>query len=113
MNPFTNLEELDYIEPIPGLKAKMIHTETQTYAFWEIDKGTLLPSHHHPHEQVSFVTAGTLELTIEGETRLIKKGMFVNIPSNAVHKARAITQVELTDVFTPIREDFKKLTDKL
>jgi len=107
MDQFIILNEVEYFTPNKGLKAKVVHTETQTYAFWEIDKGTVLPTHKHFHEQVSFVTEGKLELTIENETKIVTKGMFVYIPPNTNHTARAISNVMLTDVFTPVREDFK------
>ncbi len=106
MEKFISLEELEYFNPIDGLKAKLVHTETQTYAFWKIDAGTHLPEHQHPHEQISFVTRGKLELTIDNETRIISKGTFAYIPPNTNHSAKAISDVELTDVFSPVREDF-------
>lgn len=107
MNTFISLKELEYFKPLEGLKAKVVHTDTQTFAFWEIDKGTVLPEHQHPHEQISFVTQGELELRVDNESQIISKGMFVHIPPNSKHSARAISHVELTDVFTPVREDFK------
>lgn len=107
MKQFTSLEELKYFNPLKGLKGKIAHTETQTFAFWELDKGTVLPEHQHPHSQVSIVTKGALELTIENKTKIVRKGMFVYIPPNTNHSALAISRVELTDIFTPIREDFK------
>lgn len=106
MKPFVTLNELEYFNPFEGIKAKVVQTKTQTFAFWEIDKGTVLPKHKHMHEQVSFVTQGELELTIGGETRILRNGMFAYISPNTDHSARAITKVELTDVFTPPREDF-------
>lgn len=108
MKNYTNLNKTKYFNPIKGLKAKLAHTSTQTYAFWEIDKGTVLPEHNHHHEQVSFVTKGELELTIENKTRIFSPGMLVLIPPFAMHSAKALTDVELTDVFTPVREDFPK-----
>ena len=98
--------DFEYFEPIPGLRAKVVHTADQTYAFWEIDAGTILPSHQHFHAQVSIVTKGTIALTIDGVTTEMQKGMVALIPPNTVHSAKAITDVELTDVFTPVREDF-------
>lgn len=37
----------------------------------------------------------------------MKQGMVAVIPSNTNHSARAITNVELIDIFYPVREDFK------
>ncbi len=100
------LSNLSDFEPFEGMKAKLVHTKSQTYAFWEIEKGTELPEHKHINEQVSFVTKGELELTIDGKLTVMKKGMLAIIPPNILHSAKAITNVELTDVFTPVREDF-------
>ncbi len=101
------LEKLGYIKPFDGLKAKLVHTDHQTCAFWEIDEGAILPRHQHVHEQITIVTKGELELTIADETKVMREGMVAVIPSNTDHEARAITYVEVTDVFYPVREDLK------
>lgn len=107
--PIIELSSLGYFAPFEGLKAKLVHTKTQTYAFWEIKKGAVLPKHRHIHEQVSMVTKGILELTINGNTTEMKPGMVAVIPSDVEHSAVALTDVEVTDVFSPVREDFPKL----
>lgn len=104
---FLNLRDLPQISPLPGLKARMVHTDNQSFAFWEIEEGADLPAHSHPHEQIAIVTKGELALTIDGETQTMRPGMVAVIPSHAVHSAKAITYVEVTDVFYPVREDLK------
>ena len=106
MKYITELNNQTYFEPFEGLRGKLIHTDAQTIVFWEIKKEIDLPVHQHLHEQISFVTKGQLELTIENNTQVMTKGMVAIIPSNTKHSARALTDVELTDLFTPIREDF-------
>lgn len=105
MSNFVELKNVSYITPFAGLKARIVHSDNQTIAFWEIEKGAVLPKHNHPHEQVSMVTKGELELTIGGETQLVQPGMVAVIPGNIYHSAIAITDVEVTDVFYPKRED--------
>lgn len=73
MKNIIELSNHDYFEPIEGLKAKLVHSENQTYAFWEIEKGVVLPEHQHIHQQVSFVTKGELELNIDGKVTLMKR----------------------------------------
>ncbi len=106
MKTFFELSDLEYFKPMEGLRARLVHTESQTFAFWEIDEGTELPMHQHPHEQVTIVTEGVLELTIGTEKKQLKKGSVAVIPSDTPHSARAISDVEVTDVFYPVREDF-------
>lgn len=105
-SPIVHLDSLEYFNPFEGLKAKLIHTTTQTFSFWEIEKDATLPRHQHINEQVSIVTKGILEFTIGEETTLMKPGMVAVIPPNVPHHAKAITDVEVTDVFYPIRADF-------
>lgn len=107
-SPIIDLSSLEYFKPFEGLQAKLFHTETQTFSFWEIKKDAILPEHQHINEQVSIVTKGTLALTINGETTHMKPGMVAHIPPNTVHSAIALTDVEVTDVFLPIRDDFPK-----
>lgn len=106
MENFIHFENLDWFAPFDGLKAKLVHSENQTCAFWVIDKDAVLPEHQHPHEQVSIVTKGKLQLTVGGQSQVVEPGMVVVIPSNTDHSAVALTDVEVTDVFYPVREDF-------
>jgi len=104
--PIIDLSSLEYFAPFEGLKAKLFHTATQTFSFWEIEKDAVLPEHKHINDQVSIVTKGILALTIDGITTHMKPGVVAHIPSNTLHSAVAITDVEVTDGFLPIREDF-------
>lgn len=106
--PFIKLKDIPSKELLPGFTGRMIHTENMTLAYWDIKEGSVLPEHHHVHEQVSAqVISGELELTLEGETRIMKAGDIAIIPSNAVHSGKAITDCQILDVFSPVREDYR------
>ncbi|MDF1695953.1 MAG: cupin domain-containing protein [Saprospiraceae bacterium] len=105
-SPVVHLDSLDYFAPFAGLKAKLVHTENMTVSLWEIEKDAVLPNHHHVNEQVSIITKGILDFTIGGITTRMEKGMVAVIPANVEHSAIAITDVEVTDIFHPIRADF-------
>ena len=77
-----------------------------TLAFWEVKAGSPLPEHAHHHEQVANVLEGEYELTVNGETRRLRAGEAVIIPSNVPHSGIAITDCKLLDVFSPVREDY-------
>lgn len=102
------IDTLPQREIIPGFKARMIHSERSTTAFWEIAQGAQLPEHHHVHEQISIVTKGELELVIDGKSEIYRPGMVAVIPSNVPHSGRAVTYVEVTDIFSPVREDYEQ-----
>ena len=78
-----------------------------TLAYWSVEAGSVLAEHAHPHEQVANVLHGEFELTVDGETKVLKPGMVVVIPPHAPHSGRAVTACELLDVFHPVREDYR------
>lgn len=90
-----------------GIKGRYFHTDNNTFGFVEIEKGAILPAHSHIHEQTTQVTEGQLEMTIDGIVQVLKPGMITLIPSNAVHSARALSYCKVTDIFFPVREDYK------
>ncbi len=104
---FTDLSDLTAREMVPGFHGKFVHTDGVTVAFWDIDAGATLPSHAHPHEQVTSVIDGQLEMTVGGVTRVLMAGMVVAIPGHVTHSARALTACRLVDVFHPVREDYR------
>ncbi len=107
--PFHQLTNLTTKTLLPGFEGKIIHTDSQTLAFWEIKAGSILPAHSHIHEQLTTVTAGQLELTIGDETQIMEAGTVATIAPNIVHSGKAITDCKVIDVFTPVREDYKLL----
>jgi quercetin dioxygenase-like cupin family protein len=107
-----NISELPLIDVIPGFKARFIHTDNVTLAYWEIEKGAILPMHSHVHEQITTVLEGKFEFTIGQETTVYENGLLVVVPPNVIHRGRAITDCKTYDVFCPVREDYKLLSLK-
>lgn len=105
--PFVQLSDIEEKEIVPGFHGRFVHSENMTSAYWRIEKGAILPEHAHPHEQVSTVMEGQLELTLEGETRLLDTGTVAVIPPNVKHAGRAVTACRVVDVFYPIREEYR------
>jgi quercetin dioxygenase-like cupin family protein len=90
-----------------GFKARFVHTEQTTLGFWTAEKGAVLPMHAHFHEQVTQVLKGKFEMTIDGKTQIYGKGDLVVIPSNVIHGGVALTDCQIFDIFSPVREDYK------
>ena len=103
---FLELPAVPEREIIPGYKVRFVHSESMTLAFWTVEAGAPLPQHSHIHEQVANVIEGEYELTVEGETRVLRPGSVAVIQSNALHSGRAITDCRLVDVFHPVREEY-------
>lgn len=101
---------LDTITPkeiIPGYYGKLVHTETMSLVFWEVDENAVVPEHHHPHEQIMHEMQGEFEFTLNGITKVYSAGAIVPITSNIPHSGKAITPCKLMDVFSPPREEYR------
>ena len=101
------IKNIEQKEILPGFKGRFVHTNSSTIAFWEIEKGSVLPEHSHIHEQTTQVIEGKLEMTINYKTIVLEPDMIVTIPSNVVHSGKALSTCKLTDTFCPVREDYK------
>jgi quercetin dioxygenase-like cupin family protein len=102
-----DISKIELREIIKGYKARFIHTENITLAFWEVAKGAQMPMHAHPQEQTAQVTEGKFELRFEDHAEICEKGFVTVIPSNVTHGGVALTDCKLFDIFYPIREDYK------
>jgi quercetin dioxygenase-like cupin family protein len=102
-----DISKIEQKEIIKGFKGRFFHANSFTIAFWEIEEGSELPEHSHIHEQSTHVIEGKLEMVIDGAISVLEPGMIANIPSNVIHSGKALTNCKVTDVFSPIREDYK------
>jgi quercetin dioxygenase-like cupin family protein len=105
--PFLDLNHSEEREIVPGYRARFVHGDNLTLAYWDVDPGTELPEHTHPHEQIANVLEGEFELTVGGETRVLTPGQVAVIPGNVPHSGRAITVCRLLDAFQPARDDYR------
>lgn len=104
---FLNLSQQPEKELFPGGRVRFVHSGHMTLAYWQFDAGTVLPLHQHPHEQVTSVIAGELELDVAGEVRICPAGSVVIIPGGVPHQARAVSACQIIDAFYPERQEFK------
>ncbi|NAY92903.1 cupin domain-containing protein [Muricauda sp. JGD-17] len=102
-----NLKDISSKELIKGYHGKMIHSESMTWAFWDVEKDAEVPEHHHVHEQIMHVVQGNFEFTLNGKTSICQPGDVIIIPSNTPHSGKALTPCKLMDIFCPAREEYK------
>jgi quercetin dioxygenase-like cupin family protein len=104
------MEHINKISPrevVPGITGHYAHGQQLTFGYVEIKKGSILPEHHHVHEQITFVLEGQLDMTIGGKPCALTAGMYHVIPSQVPHSAIAPVDCKVIDVFSPAREDYK------
>ncbi len=69
-------------------------------------KGAKGNMHSHPHLQITYIVKGSFLFTIDGETKEVKAGDSLYMPSDSVHGTVALEDSVLVDVFSPMRADF-------
>ncbi len=103
----TLLKDIKPKELAPGLTGYYTHGTNMTLGLVEIKAGSNLPMHQHPHEQITYILEGQLDMSIDGKECKLTAGMYYVIPSNVIHGAVAVTDCKVIDVFSPVREDYK------
>lgn len=71
-------------------------------------EGAVGALHSHPHTQITYVVEGEFSFTIDGETRIVRKGDTLLKENGVLHGCTCRKAGILLDIFTPIREDFRK-----
>jgi quercetin dioxygenase-like cupin family protein len=100
------IQDLTPKQLAPGLTGYYAHGQHMTFGLIEIKAGSDLPKHHHPHEQITYILEGQLDMTIDDKLCSLTAGMYYVIPSNVWHGAVAVTDCKIIDVFNPVREDY-------
>ncbi len=106
--PFFNENEVEARELLPGTRIRPMWGEKVMMVIVDIDEGAAVPSHTHPHEQTGTVLKGSMELSIDGETRMLTVGDYYVIPGGVEHAARPVGgPCTALDIFSPPREEYK------
>ena len=88
--PFINVARLKRKEPKKGWRGRFFHSETMTFAYYDIAAGASLHSHSHANDEVWHVIDGELEITIGKQTRRIGAGGAAVVPPDTKHSVRAV-----------------------
>ena len=65
-----------------GIIGKYVHGSNMTVGWVTIEKGSKLGLHQHPHEQITILLEGKMEMQIGDEFVLLEPGMIQVIPSD-------------------------------
>lgn len=91
----------------PGVTLNLAWSEQLMLSVVELEPGSVVPMHSHPHEQAGIVLEGEFDMTIGGETRRARKGDMYIIPGGVEHAVYTGSEHAVAlDVFHPIREEY-------
>lgn len=96
-----------------GVEMRPMFGEGFLTCWVKLDPGAGVPQHSHVHEQIGVITAGSLQVTVDGETRSLAEGEAYLVSSHVPHEAVAGPEgAELVETFVPVREDFRELWER-
>ncbi len=105
----TDWSRIPVERPSEGIERQMVVGQGLMICRFRFAANLVTPEHSHPHEQMSIVVRGRVRFFVEGEERIAVPGDVLHFPSDCWHGATMMDEeVELIDVFSPVREDFLK-----
>lgn len=101
------LGDIEPKEVFPGFEGRFIHSEKMSFAYWEINMGSVLEEKSLPNEQVISMVSGRMDFLVDGKEIDFHEGMVLVIPPKVKYSAKAITKCKILDVSYPRRKDIK------
>lgn len=93
---------------LPGVAARTFWGERILLSVVDLAAGAVIPSHSHPHEQITTLISGSLEITVAGETRQCKPGDVCVFPGGTEHSVvNGPEAARVIDAFSPVREAYQ------
>jgi quercetin dioxygenase-like cupin family protein len=110
----TVLDEVLGLPVVPGLVLRPVFGQNMTMSFVYMEPNTVAPVHQHPQEQMGTIIDGGYEFELDGVKRMVRPGDVYVVPPNVPHGAVTYEEGCLAlDVFSPPREGFRELMDKV
>lgn len=110
--PLKTNETATPVEMLPGVvRRTLTFGDRMSLHEVRLDKGAVVPSHTHPHEQTGYCASGRLTFVIEGpdgrEERELGAGDAWMVPGDVPHEVTALEACVVIDVFSPPREEYR------
>jgi quercetin dioxygenase-like cupin family protein len=97
--------------PYPGIRRRTFDTAQATIAEYAFAPGATFPLHRHPHEQITVVREGSLELTVGGRVTELAPGQWSAIPGHEEHGITAGDDgASFLAILVPRREPHEEVT---
>ncbi|MEN5232716.1 L-dopachrome tautomerase-related protein [Sphingobacterium faecium] len=100
-------DDLGWEKLADKLYRKYVFGEQGMLALFKMDKGAKVPLHQHSNEQTTYITKGSVKVTMQGRDYIVKAGEVLVIPGNIPHQFECLEDGTLDiDFFAPPRRDW-------
>ena len=101
-------DDLPATEMLPGVTRRAVCLDDVMLTFFDFQPGAVVPEHHHPHQQITWVVSGAMEFDLDGEKRVLRAGDGVLIPPETPHSAVVLDEpCRALDAWHPVREEYR------
>jgi len=108
---FKKHESTGYQIVLPGIRQKtLVYEEKMLMTEFLLEGGQVLPDHSHPHGQCGYLIKGHIRLRIEDKIQDTLPGDSWCIPADVRHGAEILEDSVAIEVFSPVREEYKKFS---
>lgn len=104
----TNWKDLETVTMFHLVSRKSFSGKNITVARVHLGRGSTVPGHRHPNEQMTIVLSGKVIFTGEKEVKTATAGDIVHTPSDAYHVVSALEDSIVLDIFSPTRSDWNE-----
>ena len=106
-NNVNKVSDQGYVAALDGIMRKTLVCGKKTLMTeFKLQRGSVLPTHSHPHEQTGYLVSGHMVLSIGGTDYDIRPGDSWAIAGDEVHSAVVKEDSVAVEVFSPVREDY-------
>ena len=107
MSAFADLADIARLRVFDGVAVRVVGGTGLTLAVVELDAGSVVPEHSHPHEQIGVCVSGSLAFRIGAEEREVAAGGTWEIPGGVPHEVRAGPEgAVVIEAWSPARDDW-------
>ena len=102
------LSDRDSVEAVENVHLTALAAgEEMSLQEFELEPGSSVPEHDHPHEQLGYIYEGEATFIADGETVTVGEGDSYSIPGGEPHAVenRGDVPVRGVDIFSPPRTD--------
>ncbi|MBQ2927430.1 MAG: cupin domain-containing protein [Oscillospiraceae bacterium] len=104
---FTYNQTVPAVSAGAGVTRKVLsHSDTLMVCEITLEAGSVIASHAHPHEQITYIISGKCRYTVGEATAEVAAGDSVLIPGSVPHSIQVLETMKVIDAFSPAREDF-------
>jgi len=90
-----------------GIERKtLVHGDKTLMTKFLLKKGSIVPRHANPHEQIGYLVKGRMQFWTGTEKCEVSAGDSWCIPGGVEHQVDIVEDSVVVEVFSPVREDY-------